>query len=169
MPQSLWNTARDYGVLSVALHWLTAVLFTAMLVGGYTMSGYVLGQKIWSWYALHKQTGLWLLAGFTARLANRVLSTWVRSPHWRLHNALYAGLLLMPLSGWVMSSSAGHAPTIFGQRLSIVASGSQMLTSAAWWTHFIVALAMVGLIVWHVVGLVIQSYRGGKLIQRMWR
>ena len=124
--------------------------------------------KIWSWYNLHKQIGLLMLLGVLLRILNRVCTVAVRSPDWRLHHVLYIGLIFMPLSGWVMSSSAGYAPKLFSIKLPIVSSGSQLLTDLAWYSHFIGSVLMVLLVAWHIGTLLLRYRAGKKQLLRMW-
>lgn len=168
MVLKLWNRLSRYGLVSVMFHWISAVFFIGMLIMGYLMAGFIFKAKIWSWYKLHKQIGLWMLLGTLLRILNRVGTVVVRSPDWRLHHVLYAGLIFMPLSGWVMSSSAGYAPKLFSIKLSIVSSGSQWLTDLAWYSHFIGSAFMVLLVAWHVGQLLIRYRAGKRQILRMW-
>ena len=168
MVSRLWNRLSRYGLVSVIFHWVSAVFFIGNLIGGYLMSGFIFKAKIWSWYNLHKQIGLLMLLGVLLRILNRVCTVAVRSPDWRLHHVLYIGLIFMPLSGWVMSSSAGYAPKLFSIKLPIVSSGSQLLTDLAWYSHFIGSVLMVLLVAWHIGTLLLRYRAGKKQLLRMW-
>ena len=163
------NRAGQYGLLAMILHWLSAIIIIALLMGGFVMAGYVLGAKIWAWYGLHKQAGLVMLSVSMLRIGNRYLGARVKTKSVRIHMALYGCLLLMPLSGWIMSSSAGFAPKIFGVKLAIVPSGNTWLTQVSSWAHLLTSLVFVGLIVWHVAELIIEYHRGSMRIFRMSR
>ena len=52
----------QYGLLAMILHWLSAIIIIALLMGGFVMAGYVLGSKIWAWYGLHSKWGWSCLA-----------------------------------------------------------------------------------------------------------
>lgn len=163
----LYNQIGRYGLISKLLHWASAMIFSAMLVWGFMMAGYISGVKYWSWYGMHKQIGIISLCIIVIRLGYNLIATRVRTSHWRLHIALYACLVAMPLSGWVMSSSAGFPPKLFGVKLAIVPSGNAWLTKSAGLTHLIVSCILIVLIVWHVGGLVMDYRLGKRRITRM--
>ena len=162
------NTVGRYGLVSILFHWSNAVAFILMLISGYAMTGYLTGVKIWTWYAYHKLFGISLLLLALCRLANRLFGQVVRTPSWRIHNMLYIGIIAMPTTGWILSSSAGYPPKIFGVHLPIVSTGHQWLTKSAWYAHFIIALLMIAMILVHVLGLIQSYYQGKQLIFRMW-
>ena len=162
------NTVGRYGLISILFHWSNAVMFILMLFSGFTMTGYLTGSKIWTWYAYHKMVGVSLLLLATGRLMHRLLGQVVRSPSWRIHYGLYTGIIAMPLSGWILSSSAGYPPKIFGIALPIVSAGRQWLTSSAWYAHFIIAFLMIITIATHIADLLLSYRQGKRLIMRMW-
>ena len=120
----LKNTRDQWGSVSKALHWLVVALVLAMAWLGLTMGDLPNGPDKIATYALHKSIGITLLAlvvlrllwrlyagapdaiAGTSRLQERV-ATFV---HW----ALYALLLAMPLSGWVLNSASGFPLQWFG-------------------------------------------------------
>jgi cytochrome b561 len=112
--------------------------------------------------------GMSLLLLATGRLMHRLLGQVVRSPSWRIHYGLYTGIIAMPLSGWILSSSAGYPPKIFGIALPIVSAGRQWLTSSAWYAHFIIAFLMIITIATHIADLLLSYRQGKRLIMRMW-
>jgi len=124
MSSKTWkNSADDYGRIAIVLHWLMALVISALWLGGQYMQGL-------SWrhpdkaslYYGHKVTGLVVLLLAVVRLWNR----WRRVPRhlpmarWEQllahagHHTLYLLMFLMPLSGWIMSSVIAKAPTIYG-------------------------------------------------------
>lgn len=167
MIRRLLSTRSQYGILAVGYHWVSAVVFIGIMASGYIMTGYLHGKHIWSWYAYHKQAGLVMLLIAVGRIINRVIGKTVLSPQALLHQAMYAGLFVMPISGWVMSSSAGYPPKLFGVVLPIVSDGNQLLTDAAWYSHFVMGLLMFIWIVIHIAGLIISYQQGKKRIFRM--
>ena len=164
----LWNTRAHYGLLAKVFHGLSAVLFTTMLVGGFWMAGYITGSRTLSLYMPHKQLGLLLLLGVVLRWLNRALTLSVKTRHHSQHQWLYLGLLLAPLSGWLMSSAAGHAPVLFGWKLYLLPYKHQAVAFWAAGCHLVVAMCMIVLIVSHVGGLVREYGQGRKRIWRMW-
>ncbi|MBT5373329.1 MAG: cytochrome b, partial [Rhodospirillaceae bacterium] len=113
------NTADTYGQVSILLHWLIAILVICMLIAGFVMEmdfmeDSDLGQTI-KFY--HVSTGFLILALMCLRLAWSLIGSLPdaakglspleaktsKSVHW----LLYALLIIMPISGYVMSASGG--------------------------------------------------------------
>ena len=120
----LRNSETRFGLVAVALHWLVALLFLFMLGLGVTMTRLSLTDP-WTFplYQLHKSIGVTIFLLVVARVAwragnsppplpaalkpdERVLA---QATHW----GLYAALVLMPLTGWVIvSASTFGIPTV---------------------------------------------------------
>jgi cytochrome b561 len=122
----LRNNASQWGWVSVTLHWLTVLAIIGLAVVGLQMDDLPTGLYKVKVYALHKSVGLTVLALTVLRLAWRLFAgapalapmpRWQRFAAHGSHVALYALLLAMPLSGWLLhsaSSSAGYALRWFG-------------------------------------------------------
>jgi cytochrome b561 len=117
--------ARDYwGRISIALHWLTFVLVCTLATVGLTMTEMDAGPDKVQVYSLHKSLGLTVLFLTALRLLWRLLerrpAMLAGTPRWQhalatlTHLALYALLLLVPLSGWWFNSTAGFPLRWFG-------------------------------------------------------
>ena len=156
----LKNTRDQWGSVSKALHWLVVALVLAMAWLGLTMGDLPNGPGKIATYALHKSIGITLLAlvvlrllwrlyagapdaiAGTSRLQERV-ATFV---HW----ALYALLLAMPLSGWVLNSASGFPLQWFGlANLPAITGKDHDLHELAEDIHEWLFWAMVTLVVMH--------------------
>ncbi len=100
----------------IALHWLTAALVVAAFPLGLWMVGLPFGPPKLRWYAWHKWLGLAVLALSFVRLGWRVAvgappawpaPAWQRRAAAWTHGLLYAALVAVPLSGWLLSSASG--------------------------------------------------------------
>jgi len=118
------GSSERYTGLQIALHWLMAL----MIIGGLVM-GVVIGDmplsplklKLLSW---HKWNGITVLLLALLRLGVRQVSGVpplpASMPDWQKqaaewgHRALYLLMLLIPLSGWLMSSAKGFPVKYFG-------------------------------------------------------
>jgi cytochrome b561 len=108
---------EQYGRGAIALHWLTALLIAGSFTVGLSMVGLPLGRQKLQWYAWHKWIGITVFLLTCLRLAWRAghpaphplatMAAWQRRASVLVHAALYALLLVIPLSGWVYSSSTG--------------------------------------------------------------
>ncbi len=120
----LKNTHEEWGSVSMALHWLVVVLILAMAWIGLTMGDLPNGPDKVATYALHKSIGITILALVVLRLAWRLYAgaptAVAGTPGWQervaslTHWALYALLLAMPLSGWLLNSASGFPLQWFG-------------------------------------------------------
>jgi cytochrome b561 len=119
------NSSSHYGLVSILLHWLVAVAVFGLFGLGYWMVGL---DYYSSWYKtapdLHKSIGLVLFAV----MLGRVLWRWLSPPpaalpnHGRVtrlasklgHGFLYLGLLVLMLSGYLISTADGRPIEVFG-------------------------------------------------------
>jgi cytochrome b561 len=120
----LRNTANSYGAVAKLLHWGIVVLIIAQYVLAEAAEELADGPDKLATIASHKSVGMLVLLLMLARigwkLANRGLPQPV--PMARLqtiaaasgHGILYLLLLVLPLSGWMMSSAAGYPTALFG-------------------------------------------------------
>jgi len=109
------STRTDrYSDVAIAFHWSVAALVVANLAIG------ILHDSVLGWaFPVHKAIGITVLALTIARvgwrLAHRPPPLPADTPRWQAgvahltHWGLYALLLAMPLSGWIMASG-GPAP-----------------------------------------------------------
>lgn len=117
------NSKERWGRVSIALHWLTALLVIGLAVVGLVMTGLPNSALKVQVYALHKSVGLTVLALAALRLlwrlvagapdeipAPRLQQLAAKAVHW----ALYVLLFALPLSGWLFNSAAGFPLKWFG-------------------------------------------------------
>ncbi|WP_263143188.1 cytochrome b [Pseudomonas sp. RIT-PI-AD] len=119
------NSPTRYGLVSILLHWVVALVVFGMFALGLWM----VGQDYYSpWYRtapeIHKGIGLILFAVMLARLAWRFLSPPPPAPasHGRLtrvgakagHALLYLGLFALMISGYLISTADGRGISVFG-------------------------------------------------------
>jgi len=121
---SLRNTSQKYGKITIMIHWLMALIIISLIAVGFYMHGLEDGAPKWAIYDLHKATGFivlllalfrwyWMLtsqkltplASFSKfDIKASILSKWL----------LMSLILLMPLSGFLMSVATGKALSIYG-------------------------------------------------------
>jgi cytochrome b561 len=123
----LQNSERRYGAVAIALHWLMALLLTALVALGLYMTRLPdVGFDTWKIKLIlyHKQLGILALMLVTLRLLWRfsnVLPKLVETiPDWQkvlarfVHLCFYALMLALPLTGWLMSSATGIPVSVLG-------------------------------------------------------
>ena len=118
------NTALRYTGTAVALHWLVAALIFAGFPLGVYMVDLPLSPDKLKLYSYHKWIGVTVFLFAAVRLSWRLFHTppplpaqiagWQRHASAITHGLLYALILLIPLSGWLMSSAKGFPTVWFG-------------------------------------------------------
>lgn len=160
------NTSTEYGSLSKVLHWIMAlIIFTIISVGLY-MTG--LDEKDPSRldvYNLHKSFGVLAMMLIILRLV------WIKiSPAPALpavfnsrekgivkgvQGLLYLLMILIPVSGYVMSTAAGYPVPFFGLLdVPALLSKNKEIAEFAHEAHHLMGFAMIAVIILHVVGVI---------------
>jgi cytochrome b561 len=145
------------------LHWIIAVLVVAMLVLGLIMVDLPLGVQKLELYALHKSVGIVILAFVAARLAWRLSGTrpvplGPSRPYEQIlahgvHASFYVVLVAMPLTGWLMSSSANFSVNVFGLfTLPDLVAPDKRLEEIFHAAHYWLGWVLIGLLVLHIAG-----------------
>ena len=151
----------SYTRTAIALHWLVAIAIIASFGVGLYMHDLPLSPdklKIYSW---HKWAGVTIFALVLLRLfwrlAHRPPAAPAGMPAWQhaaaeyAHYLLYALMVAVPLSGWLMSSAKGFQTVYFGvlplpDLLAKNKELGELLTGVHKWLNFTLA----GLVVIHV-------------------
>lgn len=149
-----------YSGVAIALHWLIAVLVIVNLIVGI---GHESIPALRAWMPGHKAIGITVLALTLVRVAWRLghrapplpagTPEWEKAAAHGVHWGLYALLLLMPLTGWMMVSGPEHRRPLswFGAfdipYLPVGASGSDAGGSA----HGVLGWVMLALVVLHIL------------------
>ncbi|MDN7133678.1 cytochrome b [Halomonas sp. MC140] len=120
----MWrNTQRGWGIVSILLHWLSALVIIGLFALGWWMTG--LGYYD-PWYNqgpwVHRSIGVLLLFATLGRLVWRLCQPTPRLEGSRLeiiaahlgHIGLYAVMLLVMISGYLISTANGRGVSVFG-------------------------------------------------------
>ncbi|SFP48513.1 cytochrome b/b6 domain-containing protein [Tranquillimonas alkanivorans] len=166
---ALGNTRASYGGVAKTFHWLTALLILTLIPLGLvahewpydTADQLAVKARLFS---LHKTLGV--LAFFVA--LGRILWALIQPrphplhPERRgetllaeiVHWSLYAAIVVVPLSGWIMhAASEGFAPILWplGQSLPLVPK-STMVEAYAGATHWVFTKVLIAALILHVAG-----------------
>lgn len=151
-----------YHSLQKLFHWGMALMIVALLIVGYVMHGMETSPEKFQLYALHKATGFMVLALVVPRLLARLglgvpplpghMPAWQRHAANLSHWGLYVLMVLMPLSGWLMSSSAGFPVSVYGwfvlpDPVGVDEDLSEFMEEVHEW----LAIALIGLISAHAL------------------
>lgn len=107
----------SYNRTAIFLHWLSALMIVASFTLGLSMVDLPLSPKKLQWYSWHKWMGVTIFMVVALRLFWRIghkppplpdaMPRWQKNAAHVTHWALYALLLLIPLTGWFRSAAAG--------------------------------------------------------------
>jgi len=110
------STDKEYGLAARSFHWTNALIVLALLSLGTYMTGLEASPFKFSLYFWHKSFGILVLIivffRLVWRLANdpppplRTHERWERIVSRIVHGLLYLGLVVMPLSGWLIPTSS---------------------------------------------------------------
>jgi cytochrome b561 len=113
-----------YTRAAIALHWSMACLIVALYFMGISIDDFPIGPDRIMLVTWHKWLGVTLALLWFARVAVRMTNTPpplpTNSPAWQnaaahlTHIALYALMIAIPITGWLMSSAKGFTTTFFG-------------------------------------------------------
>lgn len=165
------NTVSRFGAVHKFFHWVIAVLVIVLLCVGIYMAEAELAvpQRI-QIFSLHKSLGITVLALAVLRILWRMANirpahmathaAWERMLATCIHFLLYAALLMMPLTGWIMSSAKGYPvrvfdlfnlPNIVGQSESIAKLANTMHEYAAYTLIVMIGLHVAGALKHHII------------------
>lgn len=119
----LRNSSKSYGWISIVIHWFMAIAIFFMFGLGLYMVELTYYD---AWYKgsldLHKSLGLVLLGFLIFRVFWRVINTQptaLAGPKWQqvmahgMHHSLYLVMLLLLVSGYLISTADGRAIVVF--------------------------------------------------------
>ena len=115
---------NSYTAIAKLFHWGMALLFVGLITLGFVMTDMSLSPEKLQYYAWHKWAGVTVFMLVWLRLGWRVLNPppaypVTMSPMLQRiahlgHVALYGLMVVIPLSGWLMSSAKGVQTVWFG-------------------------------------------------------
>lgn len=177
------NTTARFGLVSKALHWTAAVLMLGLIWLGWYMVDLTYYDK---WYNAslhyHKSLGLLVLILALAKIVwhwhTRApaplpgLKTWEKVGAKLMHYVLWGMLLLLPITGYLISTSAGKPIQLFNWfELPPLVEVDEALRELAITVHYYLAYAALGLIAAHAGAALKHHFinRDDTLKRMLWR
>lgn len=172
--------ALPYTRTAIALHWLIALVIFAQVPFGWYLEEIPRGTPARGWYVnLHKSVGVTLGVAIVFRAGWRwfhpppPMPDWM--PRWErigasaTHAALYACMLIMPLTGYVASNFSKWGVKYFNA-IQLPPWGFDDARVYAFFNgaHVATSYLFVALIVAHVASAVWHASRHDGILQRMW-
>lgn len=171
-------TATRYSYSAITLHWLIALLLAFQIALGWVLEGNN-GPELFARYQLHKSVGITILLLSLARLAVRLFAprppasegpTWTRALAITVHWLFYLVMILGPITGWLLVSTARvQVPTLlYGLVPWPHLPASRIWHEPAEAIHGAMAWLAIGLFLLHVAGALRHQWLLGKPeLQRM--
>jgi cytochrome b561 len=160
------DNKKSFGSGTKLLHWLTATLF----IGQYIWIGskkYLLPKKsalgLFLLVSLHKPLGIVIILLGLLFIIWRLINLYqhpkpVSMPRWEIvlirivQGCLFLSMILVPLSGWIMSSAGGYPVNFFGFTLPLIVVKNKALATQWHAIHGWVAYIAGTLIFLHIAG-----------------
>jgi cytochrome b561 len=181
------NSTTEYGTFSKVMHWLTAAIILALVAVGIYMADLprdtdLQKQYAFKFYGLHKSVGVIALVLIAVRLI------WLRiSPNPTLpavfagkerllvdglKKLLYLLMIIVPVSGYLMSNAGGYPIKFFGLfELPAIVGKSKALGGFVHEVHEIAGFAILFVVLLHMAGAIKHRLKekGGErdILQRM--
>jgi cytochrome b561 len=177
---TITSAAMTYSRTAVVLHWSLAILILGQIALGWYLEGIPRGTPARSIYVnFHKSTGmvLGLLILFRSywRLTHPAPELPGSRPAWERtaarvsHWALYACMLIMPLSGYIASNFSKWGVNFFNTvKLPPWGIESQAVYDVLNTTHVVTSYVLVGLIAIHVLAALRHVMLRDGVFNRMW-
>lgn len=157
------GNVRRYSPIIKFLHWLIALAVIVMLIIGFLLDD-IPDEYAGTVYMLHKSTGITILFLMIIRFIilhaqgkpplPESVKWWERTLSKFVQNTFYVLLLIMPLSGWIMSVASDHVPVYFGLFKAPLPwiSPDKSLAEIMESSHGIIAWVLIVFILLHIAG-----------------
>lgn len=158
----MWrNTRYGWGLVSILLHWVSALAIVGLFALGWWMTELTYYDQ---WYNLapwwHRSLGMLLLGATLARLLWRLVQPTpdLQGPRWERtaahlgHLGLYVLMLVVLVSGYLISTADGRGISVFGLfEVPALISGADDQATLAGTVHWYSALALMILAAGHTL------------------
>lgn len=152
-------TKAEYDPVAKLLHWLMALLLSSIFALGLYMTGLSFSPEKLKLISWHKWAGIIVLALVILRLLWRLTHRPPAMPttmgRWQAisahlgHLGLYLLLVMIPVSGWLMSSAKGVPTVLFGlwplpDLVQRDRDLGDLLQSAHWYLNVLLVVMVMG-------------------------
>lgn len=177
------NTTVRYGSLSIGLHWLMFLLFIAVYALVELREIYPKGsdprEAMKTWHFMIGMLIFWLTwLRLAARAPGSTPDIVPAPPNWQqllaklLHLGLYALMIVMPLTGWLLLSASGKPIPFFGLELPALIDENKELAKQLKEVHEVIGTVGYYLIGIHVLAALYHHHlvRDNTLVRMLpWR
>jgi cytochrome b561 len=152
-----------YHIIQRIIHWVMALLIISLLFIGFIMHD-LQNETRYLVYNLHKSLGILVLIFLVFRIVARIklkvpamskkFKKWEVNISKFMHYFFYILMLLMPLSGWIMSNAKGYGVKLFGMKMPFIVAKNKIIGDVAHEMHEVIAWILVFMIVIHVLAVI---------------
>lgn len=156
----LRNTENSYGLIARILHWVVAFSIIGLICVGFFMSSLESSPEKFELYGMHKAFGVTVLFLIVLRIIWRLSDKIVLPPSdlphiMKLgaksgHFLLYLFMLIMPISGVMMSRFGGYDIPVFGLFTISSLEKNKELATLSHTIHVTAIWGFIALIVLHI-------------------
>lgn len=177
---SIKNTPYSYGKLTKILHGFLAIFVPLFLLASAIMTQLPSEAPfLGTVYNLHKLSGLLVLSVMLVFLLWTLtqkkpvypdsMAAWEKNLARIVRYSLYAVVIAMPLSGWVMTSASHHAPVLFHWKLLLPMAKNKVLAKQLAEVHWFLAWTLAVILILHVAGALKHHFIDkNTILRRMW-
>ncbi len=154
------NNVKSWSITTKFFHWVVAALIITLIIIGNQMTDMPKSPEKFELYALHKSFGVIVMFLMVLRLINRLftkkpvektLKNYEVMLSELMHMSLYVLALIIPISGAVMTQTAGYAVKVFGFALPTILDKNKELNDLSKLIHENAAMLLVVFVVIHAV------------------
>lgn len=178
----LRNSIQSWGLVARILHWVVAVMIVGQITTGWLSEKETDREASLALIRDHFQFGI-ILSGLILmrllwRLTNRPPSPPPHEPRWRelvaerVHRLIYALLLILPISGYIVWVHMKAPMDVFGlftvPALFVPPVEDETLRAGSWYVHYFAGWILIGLVVVHILAAIWHQFvLRDRLIRRM--
>jgi len=159
------NGPQKYALLLRVIHWLMALCILGLIAVGWYMAGIPKDDPgKYDLYSWHKSFGVLTIFLIVLRIGVRIatkvppLPDGIKKCERRLakagHGLLYVGMILVPVSGYIMSDAGGYSVKFFGILMPDFLDKNKDIGSIAHELHEIVPYVLLAVIALHIAGVI---------------
>lgn len=152
---------QKYHISLRILHWFMAFVVIGLIASGWFMVGLSNDTPYkWDVYGLHKSFGVSVLLLVIIRIVMRIqkgapvlpdsFSSLIKKLSNITHKSLYAFMLIIPITGYMMSVLAGYDVVFFGIKLPKLFAENKDVAKLFKQAHEILPYIALGVIVMHI-------------------
>ncbi len=177
------NSLNNFGLISKVLHWIIAILIIGLICLGWYMVDLSYYDK---WYhkllTWHKSLGMLVLGMAVIKVAWQSYSSvpkltgrlkiWERISANVMHKVLLLIMVLIPITGYLISSSDGKDVAVFNWfEIPSLISKHESLRNLAIELHFYFSYGIVLLLIGHIGAALKHQFidKDGTLVRMLWK